>query len=135
MKEVSNQDFDRAKSLYFAGTAIKKIAEMTGIKRTTLQYYVKKEWREERELRETELLAKVSNSHSQMIANMTRSAIVAVDRAMSNLASREEPPSAKEASDIVGVLEKLQKISDAYKDDENAEEEEKYIDPFTNNQN
>lgn len=128
--DIPSVDLERARSLYLSGMSIKQISELTNIKRTTLQYYVKKDWKTERELRETELLAKVSTSHSQMIANMTKHTIIALERAMVNLSQREEPPTSKEAMDMASVLEKIQKISDAYKKDEEPEDEEDYIDPF-----
>lgn len=128
---ASKELLDRAKSLYFAGTPIAEISRETGIKRTTLQYYVTKEWKDESNLRSAELLSKVSNAHSAIIASMTHSAILAVERAMSNMVSRAEPPTTKEAVDMVKILESLQKISDSYKNkEEEPEDFEEYHDPF-----
>lgn len=130
MDEYSPAQFEHAKALYFSGTPIAQISTETGIKRTTLQYYVAKSWKSELNLRETELLKNVSHSHSEIIASMTKSAIIAVERAMSHMATRKEPPSTKEAADMMGILEKIQKISDTYKDKQPLPPEEEYVDPL-----
>lgn len=131
-KKLSKEELERAKTLYFSGMSISKIALELDCNRTTLQYYVAKEWRQEADLRSAELLSKVSNSHVSTIASMTKNAILSVDRAMAHMVNRDAPPSTKEALDMVTILERLQKISDAYKKDDVEEiDEDDYVDPFS----
>lgn len=135
--KIDPKTLNRAKGMYLAGTPVLQIAKELDVPRSTINHYIKKSWAEERALRSTQLLETVSNLHATTITTMTKDALIAAQRAITHLSVRPEPPSSKEAVDMVNILDKIQIISDRFKSEEDKEKEKAarmrdvvYNDPF-----
>jgi uncharacterized protein (UPF0147 family) len=135
--KVDDEVLGKAKLLYFANEPVLKIAKDLNVPRSTLIYYINKDWREEKSLRATQMLESVSSLHLTTIQSMTKNALIAASKAVEHLSKRNEPPTSKEMVDCITVIQKLSEISDRFKSEEEREKENRTsarevasVDPF-----
>lgn len=109
--KVSQDILEKAKERYMEYESIANISRDLNIPRTSIQNYVNKEWKAERELARTELFQELSKAKKAHFVKLTQSAIIVLSRALDNLAKQEAPPTVKEAKDVSAVMEALDKIT------------------------
>lgn len=114
----------KAKELYFQYHAVTKISEETGIKRSTIQYHVNQRWKQERQVAKQDLLSALLEGKEQSLTKITDYSIRAIERALRDVATRDENPSINEARNIVTILEKIDNIATREKENEQKNKEE-----------
>lgn len=110
-KVIDPELLSKAKDRYMEYDAISSISGDLGIPRTSLQNYVNKEWKAEREFARTELFQELSKAKKAHFVKLTQSAIVVLARALDAVAKQQTPPTVKEAKDVAAVMEALDKIT------------------------
>lgn len=125
-----------AKTMYMDHSPITVIAREMSVPRTTIQYYVNSSWKEERDAFSNELIKNMSTSRYSDLAEVYTYAVKALKRCIREVAVRREMISTKEATDIVKILDVLDKLTKEGKNpleelEENAiEVEYGDVDPF-----
>lgn len=107
----SDEDLAIAKSLYMDFMTTVEIAKETGIPRTTIQYHVGQYWKQERAMLSTELVREWADANRPEMSKITRTSVKIMDRALTHLSKRREPPTMKEAIDAAKVFETMDKIA------------------------
>lgn len=105
----------KAKELYLQYYSYTRIAEVTGLPRTTVAYHASNHWKVERELEKAELFDHMSSAKKVQFTNITQASIQIMERALLNLASRKQPPTIQEAtkaSEIMATLDKITRLDD-----------------------
>jgi len=111
-KDLSQAEIDNAKQMYNEYKAIIDIAAHLGVPRTTLSYHIEVDgWNTARELRKAELYTMWTSSKKEKFVNMSNDAAKIIQKSLSHLASRDQPPTPREAKDAVAILEALDKIT------------------------
>jgi len=110
-KKIDPDIIAKAKELYMDYVPVIQIATTLNTSRNSIQNYVNKEWKAERELNRSELFQELSKAKKAHFMKLTQSAIVVLSRALDDLAKRETPPTVKEARDVSCVMEALDKIT------------------------
>jgi len=103
----------RAKQLYMGFESVSEIARILEINRTTLQYYVRKDWKDERNLLSSEFISSITSSRAAELASIQGSSIKILKRSLMHIANRSEPPSTKEGLDAMKILEGMDKLAKA----------------------
>lgn len=130
---VSTELLDRARGLYMAYEPVTAISKDLEIPRSTLNYWIKKQWREQRQLAGNKALETVSSLHMSTIQQMTKDLIIVASRAASEL-SRSNELTLKDAEIAVKIIENIQGISDRFKAEEEKNKPKdvvQYVDPFS----
>lgn len=109
--KVNAELLEKAKERYMEYDQISNISRDLNIPRTSLQNYVNKEWKAERELARSELFQELSKAKKAHFVKLTQSAIVVLARALDAVATQQTPPTVKEAKDVAAVMEALDKIT------------------------
>lgn len=110
-REVDEKELARAKTLYMEYASPKEISDITGIARTTLSYHANTYWKQERDMMKADLFAKFSETKRANFVKMSQSSIEIIQRALADLARRENPPTVAEAKRATEILESLDKIT------------------------
>lgn len=110
-RTITDSQLEVAKERYLNYESIAQIAKDLGINRISLQNYVNKGWRSERDLLRAELFQDLSSSKKASFVKLTQGALQVLARAMDTLAKRSEPPTMREAKDAASVMEALDKIT------------------------
>lgn len=116
-RSLTDQDLQTAKDLYMGFESVSEIARILNVNRTTLQYYVKKSWKAERDMLSSEFISSITSSRAADLASIQGSAIKTLKRCFLNLANRPEPPSTKEATDAMKILENMDRLAKASPDE------------------
>jgi len=116
-RSIPDELLVRAKDLYMGFESVSEIARMLEVNRTTLQYYVRKSWKEERDLLSSEFISSITSSRASDLASIQSSSIKILKKSLLNMANRAEPPSSKEALDAVKILESMDKLAKANPDE------------------
>lgn len=116
---VDPKALQRAKELYFQYYPVTQIAKDTGIKRSTVQYHVMQRWKTERSMAKQDLMMALLEGKEESLTKITDFSIRALEKAVREVATRQEAPSIQEARNIVTILEKIDTI--VTKDRENEE--------------
>jgi transposase-like protein len=113
-----------------------KVAKDLGIPRSTLNYWIKKEWSEQRKLRGTEALETVSSLHMSTIQQITKDLIIVASRAAAEQ-SRSNELTLKDAETAMKILDNIQGLSDRFKAEEEKQKQKQeriaapvHLDPF-----
>jgi hypothetical protein len=109
--ELSKEEQETAKALYMEYQSVVSIAKELNVSRTTLQYHAKTYWEAEREMNRAELFSQFTASKKSKFIEMSEASIKIITKALTTLASRDVPPTAREAKDAVAILESLDKIT------------------------
>jgi len=109
--DLSEPNKEALKQAYMEGVTITELADKYGLKRTSLSYHANKYWKQELELRRSELFESFSSSKRANFIKMSESAIKVMSKALQELAQREFPPTIREAKDATVILESLDKIT------------------------
>lgn len=99
-----------AKTLYMQYTPVSEIAEKLGESRTSIQYYVNKEWRNIRELKEAELISGFADERASKINIIAKHTVDTMIRALESLRNRDKPPTMLEAKAAASMFESIDKI-------------------------
>ena len=110
-KKLDPNIVEKAKELYMDYIPVIQIANKLNTSRTSIQNYVNKEWKAERELNRSELFQELSKAKKAHFMTLTQSAITVLSRALKNMANQEAEPTMKEARDVASVMEALDKIT------------------------
>jgi len=129
----------RAKQMYMDFESVTEIARVLDIKRTSLQYYVKQYWKQERSLASSEIISTFASARAKELASIQDSSLKVVDRCLRNLANRAEPPSTKEGVDAMKILTEMDKLAkenpdkySGYQDESNEDTIDlEVVDPFS----
>lgn len=108
---LEDKDKEAIKDRYLGGESIIALSEEYDIKRTSLQYYVNKNWKEEKALMEAELFQKFTTTKREAFLKMSDSSIKIIMKALEGISNREEPPTIAEAKKATEILESLDKIT------------------------
>ena len=108
--DLTEQELAHAKQQYMEYKNISDIADQLGVARTSLSYHVNKKWKAEREVFKAELMHNFAANKRANFINISDSSIKVLQRALTDLANREIPPTMKEAKDAAAVIEALDKI-------------------------
>lgn len=116
-RSISDDLLHRAKQLYMGFESVSEIARTLEVNRTTLQYYVRKSWKEERDLLSSEFISSITSSRAEELASIQGSSIKILKRSLMHMANRPEPPSTKEALDAMKILESMDKLAKSNPDE------------------
>lgn len=100
----------KAKEQYFQYFPVTKIAKDTGLKRSTIQYHVNQRWKAERATAKQDLLLALLEGKEESLTKITDYSIRALERALRDVANKDQAPSITEARNIVTILEKIDAI-------------------------
>lgn len=112
--DLSPDQQERAKQMFFEYNSVASIAAKFNIKRTTLQYHATTKdnsWEVERELMRAELFSKWSQTKRSSLVGMQSDLVTIIGRSVKHLANRDDPPTPREAKDATVILESLDKIT------------------------
>lgn len=121
---IKPDDLKRAKELYFQYYPVTQIAEMTGIKRSSVQYHVMQRWKEERKMAKQDFMLSLMEGKENQLSKITDYSMRALEKALREVANRSEAPSVQEARNIVAILAKIDEIATKDKHAENSKKEE-----------
>ena len=116
-RSMTDEQLHRAKELYMGFESVSEIARILEVNRTTVQYYVRKSWKEERDLLSSEFISSITSSRAADLASIQGSAIKTLKRCLMNIANRAEAPSTREAMDAAKILESMDKLAKASPDE------------------
>ncbi len=108
---MTPEEQEAAKNEFLKYVPIAKIARQFNIRRTTLQYHATRHWTNDREAMKAELMSEFHDTKRGDFIKMSVSSIKIIQKALADLASRDMPPSMREAQQAVSVLEALDKIT------------------------
>lgn len=91
--------------------SVSSIAKDLGIVRTSLQNWVNKEWKAEREMARAEMFEDVAKFKKVQFVKLTENAIAVLSRALENVAKNKEEITMREARDVAAIMESLDKIT------------------------
>lgn len=111
IKDLDTPEYEEVKRLYMEYHSVKSIAEQFNIGRTSLSYHANKHWKLERDMIKADLFSQFADSKKANFIKMSQAAVQVMTRALETLASRDFPPSVKEAKDATAILEALDKIT------------------------
>ncbi len=114
--KMDQKDIDRdklaiAKDRYMKYESVSAIAKDLGIVRTSLQNWVNKEWKAERELARSEMFEDIAKFKKVQFVKLTESAITVLSRALENVVKNKEDITMREARDVAAIMESLDKIT------------------------
>jgi len=101
---------ETAKSMFLDNIPVTEISKEMSIPRATIQYYVKKYWRSERDMKNSRLLKDISRGRIEDLNIMQGTALKVLNRTLSALANRHKEPSTQEAMHVTKILETIHKI-------------------------
>lgn len=110
-RSVSDDTLEVCRVMYMEHTPLSQIAREMNVPRSTLQYYENSMWRSERELVSSELLSTISSKRLHSLHELNGGGVKILSRAVQNLVTRKDPPSTREAMDIVKIMEVLDKLA------------------------
>jgi transposase-like protein len=114
-KKYDQDKLDKAKELYMDFVPVAEIAREIGIPRTGLMYWVKNYWKEERNLKGTELFQELSESKAANFARMLKSSEKVVANYLRSLENKDEvtPQEVKVAMQVITELDKITRLDKA----------------------
>jgi hypothetical protein len=95
---------------YLSYKTISEISAKYDIPRTSLDYHVKKNWFQERELLRSELFASFAAGKQTEFVSLSSKSLTILEKGLGFLANRTEPPSVKEMGQVAKIFESLDKI-------------------------
>lgn len=110
---LSKAKLQSAKNLYMEYMSIRKIAAHIDCSASTIQYYIRKEWGEERELIRMEEQRNQQDAKKAQFTSIEETTIHILTKALKDLATRDRPPTmneAKQASEIMNILDKITRL-------------------------
>jgi predicted transcriptional regulator len=113
MKKLSKAKIDSAKNLFMEYMSVRKIADHVGCSPGAVQYYINKEWGEERDLIRVENQQNMKDVKQVEFSSIAEYTIHIMKAALVDLATRERPPTiseAKQASEIMNILDKITRL-------------------------
>lgn len=111
MSEKLNKDqLSRARALYFDDNSITGIAKTLQVPRTSIQYYVNKEWKAERRAAASELMRNLADAKKKDIAAIYKNSLTALSKSIEFMA-KQPHISIQEAKGITSVLDTIDKIT------------------------
>lgn len=134
-RSIPDETLERAKAMYMDFLTVSEIARELNVNRTTIQYYVKEYWKDERNIAASDFLSDMAKGRATELSRIQRSSLAVIRRSLSAIAHRAEPPTTKEALDASKILENMDKLAKAdpseygYKPEDDALELD-VIDPF-----
>lgn len=108
--KLSQKIVEQMRSLYLDHVPVTQIARETGIKRTTVQYYVNNYWKNERETVKTELLTEIAGSKAPSLLKIRDLSLKMLLQGLKELELRDRPLSIQEARNLATILESIDKI-------------------------
>ena len=111
VKRVDKELLAQAKERYMNYESGASIANDLGINRLTLQNYITKDWKVEREVTKSEMFADLAKSKRSAFAKITESALTILAKSLEHMAKSSEAPTTKEARDVAAIMESLDKIT------------------------
>lgn len=112
-KKITDLQLKKAKAFYMNYMPISEIASRVEAKRTSLQYYVDKEWRSERVLRSTEIAANFSEAKLSMMNSTFSTSFKALQewvRLKAQDVSELKAHEAKTMMSIIGEMDKIMRL-------------------------
>lgn len=106
---MSEEELARAKELYMEYIPVVEIARRLKLGRSSLQYYVNKTWRAEREIFSTSLLSEIADNKRAQITQVAATSIDLIIKALGDL-GKKDTLTAFDANTLCNVYEKLDKI-------------------------
>jgi len=110
-KKYTDEQLEVAKKLYMAYKPAKDIVEISGVKKSSIHYYIKTKWLQEREDNKSELLKTFTERKKSLMASIASNGLEILAKAMENLKDVNRPLSANEIKSISTIVSELDKIS------------------------
>ena len=113
--KVSAAKLAKCKELFMAYASLGEISKLENIPKSTLAYHSSKRWMAEREMNKAEIFATVTAAKKEQFSDITHNTVKIMQRALSHMASRTEPPTimeAQKAADIMSSLDKIIRLDD-----------------------
>jgi len=109
-EELDERLIEKARNSYMEYLPVAVIARELGLNRASVQYYVNKQWKAERELMKADLFTQLQEAKKADFSSMILSSTKIIKRCLESMANREEAPTTREAKNVAEVLEKIDKI-------------------------
>lgn len=116
-RSIPEETLLEAKRLYMAFKPISQIARDLEVNRTTIQYYVRKGWKDERDLASSEFISSMASRRAGDLEGIEKNSIKVLARCINHLAKREIPPSTKEGLDALKILQGIDELAKANPED------------------
>lgn len=129
---VSSELLKKAQDLYMAYEPVTSIAKDLAVPRSTLNYWISKQWREQRQLAGSKALETISSLHSSTIQQITKDLIITASRAAADAKNSNEL-TLEDAERAMKIINNMQGISDRLKIEEEKNQIKSavaYVDPF-----
>jgi len=107
---LTPEEMDKIKEAYLNHMQPSTIARKFNVNRTTLYNYIKKSWRQERDLIEIKHIQEFTNSKKPILTRLSESSIIIISRALEKLASRKEAPTVMEARTATTIFKEVDTI-------------------------
>jgi len=118
----------QAKEKYMAHESVSQIARDLEVNRTTLQYYVRKDWKPERDLISKDIVSSLNSGRLSDLLKTKDLTMSIVNKALKSVLQRSEPPSTKEALDAFKLYQGVDELAVKAKEEAENEIDEDAID-------
>ena len=109
--ELKPEEQELMKQKFLNYIPISKIAREHGVARTSLQYHATNHWTPVRESMRAETFTEFMDTKRESFVKMSKTSMSIIKSALQDLATRDVPPSMREAQMAVNVLVELDKIT------------------------
>jgi len=113
MNKLSKSQIISAKNLYMEYMSLRKIAAHVNCSVGAIQYYIKKEWADERDLIRLDNERDLQSAKKAQFNSIEETTIFILTKALKDLATRDRAPTmneAKQASEIMNILDKITRL-------------------------
>lgn len=105
------ESLNTAKKMYMQFIPNTTIAEAIGVNPPALYYYIRKYWKQERDLLSSEFINNLTEARAADLVSIQNSSIVILKKILNYLAKSSAVPNTKEAVDVVKILESIDKLA------------------------
>lgn len=110
-QKYSKAEVDHAKQLYLQHETTSSISRRTGIPRSTLRYYIKESWKEERDSDALDIVNKVIASTQVQLIETTTLTLDIINSSLTDIQEAQKTLKPHDLLSLSKVLENLNKIA------------------------
>jgi predicted DNA-binding protein YlxM (UPF0122 family) len=112
IKDLTDKQWEWVKNQYMAYESVRSIAKTLGVEHSSLGYRIESNgWKLERDMEKAEVFKQFKEAKKTSFVKMSTASIKIIQKSLTHLAERSEPPTTREAKDATVILEALDKIS------------------------
>lgn len=115
VRQYSDDSIAAAKALYMDFIPLRKISAETGIKVTSIKYYIGRYWKEEREAKKSEMIEALTESKRAMMFEISKNGLKVLSKGLEDLANSTRkltPAEMKQVESIITNIDKIVKLDD-----------------------